>query len=191
MAEIVYDDNGSAFEVRSGGAGVSGAHRSLRGAMEHTRSVSSILDDSGNRDALARALANLGTIAPTEAPTLPLEEVRALAKEALSTGSLVLVPHVRSRRPFATMITNEPPPKLSELAPEEPEVKPRYTVELSLVDAKGEPVPGEEYRVELPDGRVVEGRLDARGVALVTGIEGTGTCRVNFPRWDKDCWAAT
>lgn len=190
MAEIVYDGNGGAFEVRSGGAGVSGTHRSLRGAMDHTRSVSSILDDSSNRDALARALANLGAIAPTEAPTLPPEEVRALAKEALSTGSLVLVPHVRPRRPFATMLTNEPPPKLSELAPDEPEVEPRYTVELQLVDAKGEPVPGEEYRVELPDGRVVEGRLDARGVALVTGIEGKGTCRVNFPRWDKDCWTA-
>lgn len=190
MAEIVYDGNGSAFEVRSGGASVSGTHRSLRGAMDHARSVSSILDDPGNRDALARALAALGACSPAEAPTLPAEEVRALAREALSSGSLVLVPHVRPRRPFATVLTKEAPPKLTELAPDEPEVRPRYTVELHLVDAKGEPVPGEEYRVELPDGRVVEGRLDARGVALVTGIEGKGTCRVSFPRWDKDAWRA-
>lgn len=190
MAEIVYDGNGSAFEVRSGGSSVSGTYRSLRGAMEHTRSVSSILEDPHNRDALARALASMGACSPAEAVDMPVAEVRALAKEALSDGSLVLVPHVRTRRPFATTLTNEPPPKLTELAPNEPEVQPRYTVELHLVDARGEPVSGEEYRVELPDGRVVEGRLDARGVALVTGIEGKGTCRVNFPRWDKDCWTA-
>jgi hypothetical protein len=190
MAEIVYDGSGNAFEVRSGGASVSGTHRSLRGAMDHARSVSGILGDAGNRDALARALANLGACSPAEAPTLSHEEVRALAKEALGSGALVLVPHVRPRRPLATVLDREPAPRLSELAPREPEVKPRYTVELSLVDAKGQPVPGEEYRVELPDGRVVEGRLDARGVALVTGIESKGTCRVNFPRWDKDCWKA-
>lgn len=189
MAEIVYDGNGSAFEVRSGGASVSGTYRSLRGAMDHTRSVSSILDDRDNRDALARALAALGVCSPAEAPTLPYEEVRVLARAALASGSLVLVPHTRPRRPIATMLT-EAPPKLSELAPSEPEVKARHTLELCLVDAKGQPVPGEDYRVELPDGRVVEGRLDARGVALVTGIEGSGTCRVNFPRWDKDCWRA-
>jgi hypothetical protein len=189
VAEIVYDGNGSAFEVRGGGASISGTYRSLRLAMDHTRSVSSILDDRGNRDALARALVGLGACSPAAAPTMPHEEVRELAREALSAGSLVLVPHVRPRRPIATVLT-EAPPKLVELAPNEPEVKPRHTLELHLVDAKGEPVPGEDYRVELPDGRVVEGRLDARGVALVTGIEGSGTCRVNFPRWDKDAWRA-
>lgn len=189
MAEIVYDGSGSAYEVRSGGASVSGTYRSLRGAMDHARSVSGILDDPGNRDALARALAAVGTISPTDAPTMAPAEVRALAKEALSAGSLVLVPHVRQRRPVATVLT-EAPPRLAELVPNEPEVRPSYSVELSLVDAKGDPVPGEDYRVELPDGRVVEGRLDARGVALVTGIEDKGTCRVNFPRWDKDCWTA-
>lgn len=188
MAEIVYDGNGSAFELRSGGASVSGTYRSLRGAMDHTRSVSSILDDRGNRDALARALAAQGACSPAEAPTMPYEEVRELAQQALSSGALVLVPHVRPRRPFPTVLDREPPPRLTELAPSEPEVKAKHTLELHLVDAKGQPVPGEDYRVELPDGRVVEGRLDARGVALVTGIEESGTCRVNFPRWDKDCW---
>lgn len=189
MAEIVYDGNGNAFEVRSGGASISGLHRSLRGAMDHTRSVGSILDDSTNRDALVRALVVLGACSAAEGVSLQHEAVRELAREALSSGAIVLVPHVPQRRPIATVL-DKPPPRLAELAPNEPEVRPTHTVELSLVDAAGEPVAGEDYRVELPDGSVVEGRLDARGVALVTGIVGTGTCRVNFPRWDKDCWKA-
>jgi hypothetical protein len=49
-------------------------------------------------------------------------------------------------------------------------------------------VAGEPFRVELPGGQIREGRLDARGVALLTGIVDAGTCLVNFPRWDKDCW---
>lgn len=189
MAEIVYDSNGNAFEVRHGGAQISGLHRSLRGAMEHARSVSSILDDSTNRDALARALTHLGACSPAEAPTLPHETVRELAREALSAGTLVLVPYVAPRRAIATVLT-EPPPSLTELAGDEPEIKPTHTLELHLVDAAGQPVAGEAYRVELPGGRVVEGRLDSRGVALLTGIEDAGTCRVDFPRWDKDCWKA-
>jgi hypothetical protein len=189
VAEIVYDSNGGAFEVRSGGAQISGMHRSIRGAMDHARSVSSILDDPGNRDALVRALTTLGACSPAEAPTLPHDAVRELAREALSSGALVLVPYVPPRRMIATML-EPPPPSLSELAPDEPEVVATHTLELHLVDAAGQPVAGEAYRVELPDGHTVEGRLDARGVALLTGIVGTGTCRVNFPSWDKDAWKA-
>jgi hypothetical protein len=190
VAEIVYDGNGGAFEVRSGGAQISGMHRSIRGAMDHARSVSSILDDTGNRDALVRALTALGACSPAEAPTLPHDAVRELAREALSSGTLVLVPYVPPRRMIATVHEPPPPPSLSELAPNEPEAVATHTLELHLVDAAGEPVAGEAYRVELPDGRVVEGRLDARGVALLTGIVGTGTCRVNFPSWDRDAWKA-
>lgn len=189
MVEIVYDGSGNAFEVRSGGASVSGTHRSLRGAMDHARSVSSILDDERNRDAFVRALVVLGACSAAEGVSLPQGAVRALASEALSSGALALVPHVAQRRPIATVL-EKATPRLTDLAPHEPEVKPTHTLELHLVDAAGEPVAGEAYRVELPDGRVVEGRLDARGVALLTGIVGTGTCRVNFPRWDKDCWKA-
>jgi hypothetical protein len=186
MTEIVYDGNGSAFEVRSGGAQISGLHRTIRGAMEHARSVSSILDDLHNRDALARALTTLGACSPAEAPTLPHAAVRELTREALSAGTLVLVPYVPPRRMIATVLEPPPPPSLSELAG--PEVEATHTLELHLVDAAGEPVAGEAYRVELPDGHVVEGRLDARGVAFLTGIVGAGTCRVDFPNWDKDTW---
>jgi len=189
VAEIVYDGSGSAFEVRSGGASVSGRYRTLRGAMDHARSVSSILDDANNDEALARALTILGACTAAEAASMSHEEVRALASEALSSGALALVPYTPPRRPVATVL-EKASPRLAELAPNEPEVRPTHTLELHLVDAHGEPVAGEAYRVELPDGRVVEGRLDARGIALLTGIAEKGTCRVNFPRWDKDAWKA-
>ncbi len=189
MADLVHDGNGSAFELRSGGASISGLHRTLRGAMDHARSVSSILDDAGNRDALVRALVGLGACSAAEAPSLPHAAVRELAREALTSGAIVLVPHVPPRRPIATVL-EKAAPRLTDLAGSEPVARPTHTLELRLVDAAGEPVAGEAYRVELPDGRVVEGRLDARGVALLTGIADAGTCLVNFPRWDMECWKA-
>lgn len=189
MAEIVYDASGNAFELRSGGAAFSGMHRSIRDAMDHTRSVGTILDDATNHDALVRALVELGACSPAEAPSIPHEKVRALAGEALSSGALVLVSYTPPRRVIAT-VHERAAPSLSDLAGPEPEVLATHTLELQLVDAAGEPVAGETYRVELPDGDVIEGRLDARGAALLTGIVGSGTCRVNFPKWDKDAWKA-
>lgn len=187
MAEIVHDANGAAFELRSGGASISGLHRSIRDALDHTRSVSSLLAEPGNRDALAQALVRLGACRADEAVSLPFEEVAARARDALSSGALVLVPVTSNRRLMAS--TFEPPPeRLTDLAGPEPEVKATHTLELHLVDASGEPVPGEAFRVELPGGEIREGRLDASGKALVTGIPEAGTCRVNFPRWDQDCW---
>lgn len=187
MAEIVHDGSGGAFELHSGGAATSGMHRSIRGAMDHARSVSSVLDDPANRDALVRALVQQGSCRADEAVDLPFEEVRARAREVLSSGGLVLVPHVPDRRLIAT--TYEPPPeRLTDLTVDEPEVVATHTLELQLVDANGEPVAGEPYRVELPSGEIREGQLDGRGVALLTGIADAGTCRVNFPRWDADCW---
>lgn len=188
MAEIVYDAHGSPFELRSRATAVSGMRRSVREAMEHARSVSSVLDDDRNRDAMIRALVGLGACRPDEIAGVPFEEVRARTKDALSSGGLVLVPHVADRRLMATNY-DPPPERLRDLTvDEEPEVRPTHTLELHLEDANGEPVAGEPFRVELPGGEIREGRLDARGVALLTGLVDAGTCRVNFPQWDKDCW---
>lgn len=187
MAEIVYDANGSAFELRSGGSSLSGMHRSIRGAMEHARSVSTILDDPNNHDALVRALTTLGRCSSSAAASMSHETARELAAEALSSGALVLAPYNPPRRMIAT-VHETAAPSLSELVGDE--LRATHTLELRLIDAAGEPVAGEPYRVELPDGHVVEGRLDARGVALLTGIVDTGNCVVNFPNWDRDAWKA-
>lgn len=65
--------------------------------------------------------------------------------------------------------------------------KTKTWVAIELLDADGKPVPGEEYRLELPDGSIREGTLDANGTASVSGID-PGSCKVCFPRIDGRVW---
>ena len=61
-------------------------------------------------------------------------------------------------------------------------------IAIELVDDQDLPVPGEPYRVELPDGSVAEGTLDAKGKAKIEGIP-AGSCKVTFPKMDGRSWA--
>ena len=60
-------------------------------------------------------------------------------------------------------------------------------IEVELVDEDGEPVPGERYRITLPDDSVAEGSLDDKGKARVEGFK-PGNCKVTFPDLDKEAW---
>ena len=61
-------------------------------------------------------------------------------------------------------------------------------IEIELVDEDNNPVPGEKYRVTLPDGTTIaEGALDEKGRARVQGID-PGNCKVTFPNLDKTTW---
>ncbi|MGE3166565.1 MAG: type VI secretion system Vgr family protein [Planctomycetota bacterium] len=60
-------------------------------------------------------------------------------------------------------------------------------IEIELLDEDDLPVAGEPYRLELSDGTVATGTLDAHGFARVEGIP-TGDCRVTFPKLDEDAW---
>jgi hypothetical protein len=67
------------------------------------------------------------------------------------------------------------------------EKKPHW-IEIKLVDTEGNPVPGEKYKITLPDGSTVaEGTLDGKGFARVDGID-PGTCKVTFPNLDESVW---
>ena len=71
---------------------------------------------------------------------------------------------------------------------EEEKQKKKSWIEIELVDEDDNPIPGERYKVTLPDGRTVaEGTLDENGFARVDGID-PGTCKITFPRLDKDAW---
>ena len=66
--------------------------------------------------------------------------------------------------------------------------KKKSWIEIELVDHNGKPVPGEPYRITLPDGATAaEGTVDDKGRARVDGID-PGTCKVTFPKRDKQCW---
>jgi type VI secretion system secreted protein VgrG len=74
--------------------------------------------------------------------------------------------------------------------PETEEEKQKKTgwIEIELVDQDDQPVPGESYRIILPDGEsVAEGTLDEKGFARIEDIE-PGTCKITFQNQDKDSW---
>jgi len=69
----------------------------------------------------------------------------------------------------------------------EEKAKKKSWIEIELVDEENEPVPGEAYRITLPDDTVAEGTLDGKGRARVEGFE-QGTCKVCFPDLDEEAW---
>lgn len=77
----------------------------------------------------------------------------------------------------------------SSSAASDPPVSPQKThwIAIQLVDQQGHAVPGEDYRITLPDGTTVEGCLDAHGRARITGID-PGSCKVSFPNFDAKDW---
>jgi hypothetical protein len=78
-----------------------------------------------------------------------------------------------------------------EIKPEavENDIAETHSVMIELLDAEGNPVPGEPYRIKLPDGTVVTGTLDAEGKAHHTGLEQAGSCQVCFYERDAAIWA--
>jgi type VI secretion system secreted protein VgrG len=60
-------------------------------------------------------------------------------------------------------------------------------IEIELVGEDGSPIPGEAYKITLPDGTVAEGTLDDKGLARVDGID-PGNCQIAFPNLDQDAW---
>ncbi len=69
----------------------------------------------------------------------------------------------------------------------EEEADKKSWIEIELVGEDDEGIPGEKYKITLPDDTVAEGTLDEKGFARVEGVE-KGTCKVCFPDLDKDAW---
>lgn len=116
--------------------------------------------------------------------TLEWDDDLHVLDDLLRTGRL----HVRPIE--ALVLRNEPAvAPAPEYAPVENEIVEAHTVEIDLVDDEGNPVPGEPYRITLPDGTIQTGTLDDRGKARIAGIEQAGTCQVCFYKRDAQAWA--
>ena len=63
----------------------------------------------------------------------------------------------------------------------------KHWIEIALVDEHGAPAAGHPYKIRLPNGKVLTGSLDSRGLARIEGID-PGTCRVAFPDLDRRAW---
>jgi type VI secretion system secreted protein VgrG len=59
-----------------------------------------------------------------------------------------------------------------------------HWIEIEVVDDRGKPVPGIEYRVVCPDGDVRWGTTGKTGYARETELP-AGTCKVSFPGLDR------
>lgn len=79
-------------------------------------------------------------------------------------------------------------PPAPEVEAVENEIAETHTVEIELLDDEGHPVPGEPYRITLPDGTTRTGTLDDRGKARISGIAQAGNCQVCFHRRDAAAW---
>jgi hypothetical protein len=132
-----------------------------------------------------------GKIVPPAAPDEAQEpdeadELKATKKKSKGKRS------EEKRRPGQkkTKPHKPPPPEKAKPEEEEPEEEEKKTswIEIELVGEDDGPVPGEKYRITLPDGETVaEGTLDNKGLARVEGFE-AGTCKVSFPDLDKEAW---
>jgi len=71
--------------------------------------------------------------------------------------------------------------------PTEEEIEEKSWIEIEMVDEEDKPVPGEKYKVTLPDDTVAKGTLDGNGFARIEGVE-PGTCKVTFPKLDGESW---
>jgi hypothetical protein len=76
--------------------------------------------------------------------------------------------------------SSDPPPTI--VSPEK-----KHWIEIALVDENGDPVSGQNYKIALPNGEVLTGSLDERGLARIEGID-PGTCKIGFPDLDGSVW---
>lgn len=60
-------------------------------------------------------------------------------------------------------------------------------VEMEVVDEDGRPMAGEPFVCMLPDGRIIEGKLDGRGKVRFDGID-PGNCAFSLSRRGPDAW---
>ena len=104
--------------------------------------------------------------------TTPLQDEMAASEQKASSAAA-------ADEDAAT--AGEESPAAAEQAPE------TTWIELELLDAKGNPVPNERYKITMPDGSIKYGRLDNDAKARIEKLQ-PGSCQVTFPDRDQEVW---
>lgn len=81
--------------------------------------------------------------------------------------------------------------QLGDAAPGQPVIQPcadsPHWIEVVLLDADNDPIPGERYELRLPDQSLQAGQLDRKGSVRFEGIVG-GEATIRFPGIDAREW---
>jgi hypothetical protein len=89
---------------------------------------------------------------------------------------------------MAESFSDQPIDTAVQSCPHQPPSKPRFWIEIELIGEDEQPIPWEEYKVLLPEGKEVPGFLDGDGYARLDGLTSSGTCQIRFPNLDQDAW---
>jgi hypothetical protein len=115
------------------------------------------------------------------------DDLRRVLTELVASGR-VRVRKIEARR-YRVIGTIPDEPELVAPEPVQNEIVDTHGVMIELIDAEGNPVPGEPFRIKLPDGSIITDTLDDEGKAHITGIEQPSTCQVCFYKRDAAIWA--
>ena len=77
-------------------------------------------------------------------------------------------------------------PRKRQPPPERTVVKKTW-VEFELLGMDDSPIANEKYRIKLPTGEILEGKLDDMGYVRVDDLD-PGTCSISFPDLDTEAW---
>jgi type VI secretion system secreted protein VgrG len=161
---------GSSVVVDPSGVTVTGPMVTIDGGLTKINSGPGSPAGTGTSGSLVPALASAAAMEADKADPGEVAAVKAREMET-KTGKY----------------GSTPPPQFKPKPPGDPD-KPKSWIEIELLDEENEPVPGEKYRVTLPDGTTVaEGTLDNNGQARVSGID-PGNCKITFPNLDHSAW---
>jgi len=127
---------------------------------------------------------NAGSTVPPMSPTDPFEADKADPGEMAQIKAQQM--QMKAGKYGAVPVKAFKPESDSGAGNKSPDKKKTW-IEIVLKDEEGAPVPGEPYRITVPDGSVAQGTLDHNGFARVDGID-PGNCIVTFPNLDKDSW---
>jgi type VI secretion system secreted protein VgrG len=165
---ITLKCGGNSVVIDSSGVSVQGTMVTIQGSLTKINSGSGSPAGSGQA----------ATLVPPAAPAAPEKADEADPGEMTKVKARE---HEQKKGKYGSV------PVTPFIPPDTPDPKKTSWVAIKLSDEFGQPVAGEPFKIELPDGTVVESTLDSKGEAKVEGID-PGNCKITFTNLDTDAW---